>query len=336
MDVGTHVLASFAAARALIPRAPWSAAAVVVASGTCVELDSLSAFAGPSAYLTWHHTYLHSLVASVAIGLLAALAYRLLHKNSPQHPISFLGIFVTVLLTEWLHLGMDACQSDGTTLLWPFNGKRIAFDWLSTIDPWILVVLLAAVLIPLVLQLVSSEIGAKEKQPHGQIGALIGLFVLFLSVGARAYFHSNAMGMLQNRIYNGEQPRHVAAFPETGSLLTWHGIVETERAFHEITVNAQSSAFFNPERGKTVYKPEESPTLEKARNTETARRFLSVARFPKASVQPTDTGYLIDLRDLRYALLPQTRHEVAALIHIGLEGTVVEQRLVWAGELRSK
>jgi hypothetical protein len=186
------------------------------------------------------------------------------------------------------------------------------------------------------MRLVSSEIGAKDKQPHGRIGAIIGLAAVFLYIGVRATFHSNAVATLQARTYRSELPRHVAAFPEIASILTWHGVVETESAFQQATVTATPGAWFNPESGLTLFKPDSSPILDKARDTHAAQAFLSVARFPKASIERTDTGYVVDLRDLRYAALRETRREVAALIHIDSDGSVVEQRLVWGRDLQRK
>jgi membrane-bound metal-dependent hydrolase YbcI (DUF457 family) len=336
MDVGTHALVSFALARAAMPRAPRAAWAVVILAGTIADLDALSTISGPSAYLDWHHTYSHSIIVSVAVGALLSSVYILLRPKSSPVRVSTPALFGMVLLAELLHLAMDACQSEGIALFWPFSGHRIAADWLANVDPWIITLFIAAILLPELLRLVSDEIGAKDKGPRGRAGAIIGFALVLLYVGVRATLHSNAVATMQARTYRGQLARRVAAFPESASLFTWHGLVETDSALHELTVNAGPGASFDPETGVALFKPEPSPMLEKSRDSDAARRFISVARFPKATVEKTADGYEVQLRELRYAAAGETHYEVAVLVKIDPNGKVADEALLWARELRHR
>jgi inner membrane protein len=336
MDAGTHALASFALARVALPGAPRATWAVVILAGTIADLDALSAISGPSAYLNWHRTYSHSLAASVVAGVVLSLVYVLLSRNPVQIRASRAALFGAILLAGWLHLAIDACQSEGVQLFWPFSERRIAADWLADIDPWILAILVLAIALPELLHLVSSEIGAKDKRPRGRTGAIIGLVAVVFYVGVRASLHSNALAAMQAWTYRGESPRRVGAFPESVSPLTWHGIVETESALHQVTVNADPGASFDPESGVTLYKPEPSPVLDQARDSAAAKKFLSIARFPKATVEKTADVYTVELRDLRYAAAGETRHEIAVLVDIDASGKVAEDALVWAREVHHR
>jgi hypothetical protein len=140
--------------------------------------------------------------------------------------------------------------------------------------------------------------------------------------------------VLQARTYRSETPRRTGAFPESVSLLTWHGIVETESALHEIAVDVTAGSSFDPESSVNLYKPEPSPLLEAARNTEAAKLFLRVARFPKATVEKTDAGYVVALRDLRYPLENETKREVAVVVELDPAGKVTSQEFAWARDLR--
>jgi membrane-bound metal-dependent hydrolase YbcI (DUF457 family) len=333
MDVGTHALASLALTRVLLPRAPLAAWAVVVVAGTIANVDALSATLGPSIYLAWHHTYTHSIVASVAASAILGIAYLLLIRKSA--PVGFSrGTFVSVvLLAGFLHLAMDACQSDGIAALWPFSAKRIAADWLAWIDPWIITMLIAAVLLPEIARLVSDEIGARDKGPRGRVGAVVGFILVILYVGARANFHGNVLATIGARSYRDESPRRAAAYPESVSLFTWHAIIETDRALHELTVDAAPGASFDPDNGTTLFKPESSPILEHAQNAEAAKKFLRISSFPKASVEKTPEGYEVQIRDLRYTVSGEIRHEVVALVHTDSTGRVLEDELLWARDL---
>jgi membrane-bound metal-dependent hydrolase YbcI (DUF457 family) len=337
VDIFTHALASVAVARITIPRAPLAAWVAAVVAGTVADVDELSAVLGPASYLTWHYTYTHSLgVTLIAALALTALCYPLVRSTSSPRATSLPAILLTLLSVGFLHLALDVCGSDGVALFWPFLARRIAADWLAHIDPWLIVILLAAILLPELLHLVSHEIGSKEKRPRGRVGATIGVILAVLYVGARATFHSNALAAIQARTYRGESPRHSAVFPESASLFTWHGIVETDRAVHELTVNSAFGSSFDPETIGILFKPEPSQMLEPARISAAGKKFLNVARFPKASVEKTPEGYDVQLRDLRYAVAGNTPREIAAVIKTDSGGKLLDDTLVWARDLHRK
>jgi membrane-bound metal-dependent hydrolase YbcI (DUF457 family) len=352
VDIVTHGLASFAIARGFFPRASKAVMASAVLAGTIANIDWFSSYFGPSAYLAWHGTYTHSILAAILISaVLAAVLFARVLKGgrgieagvSEGNAVSFdvralrvliLGTFLLPFCAALLHIAMDACQSDGVALFWPFSSRRFAADWLPGIDPWILTILIACIALPELLRLVSSEIGAKSKKPRGQTGAMIGLALVLLYIGARATLHSNVLALMESRTFHGETPRRVSAFPETLSLLTWHGIVETESALNEIDVDATSADTFDADSSVRQFKPDPSAALDAARNAAVARRFLATARIPKASLEKTEAGYVVVLRDLRYAAAGETQQEIAAVIELDPNNKVTSQELVWARDLR--
>jgi len=336
VDTLTHALASYTLMRAAFPRAPRAVWPVVIVAGIGADVDGFSAAFGPAAYLTWHLTLTHSLVAAVFFAALCALIYRVLAPESLRTRFSPAAVLLLTLIAGCLHLAMDVCQSDGVSLLWPFGARRISADWLPTLDPVILAFLIAAILLPELLRLVSAEIGARDKKPRGQTGAIIGLSLVLLYVGARAIFHSNAVGALESVSYRGELPRRVAAYPVSTSFLTWNGVVETVSALCEIRVTATSGASLNPDAGVTLHKPEPSPQLDVARSAPSAQAFLRVAQFPKATIEKTETGFRVELRDLRYTATGQSKREILAVVELNAAGTIADQELVWAQERKSR
>src|SRR4029077_16163469 len=99
----------------------------------------------------------------------------------------------------------------GIVPFWPFSAHRIAADWLAGVDPWIIAILLAALLLPELSRLVSDEIGARGKAPRGRGGGILGLHSAIFYVGVRANFHANALAAIQARTYHGESPRRSGA-----------------------------------------------------------------------------------------------------------------------------
>jgi hypothetical protein len=354
VDIVTHGLASFAMTRALFPRVRGVMMVFVILAGTIADVDWLSYLWGPGGFLAWHGTYLHSLFAALVFFSAAPdvpftwFEVRKAHSFVPQQPPAgsysqvrpadrglLASIGIASACAALLHVGMDACQSGGVMLLWPFSTKRFAADWLPPIDPWILAILVLAVAGPELLHLVSSEIGAKSKRPRGQLGALVGLLLLVTYIGLRGSLHANAVGLMESRSFHDEPARRAWAYPEALSLLTWHGIAETESALNEIDVNLASASTFDADTSSQVFKPESSLALEAARKTRVAKEFLAIAQVPKASVEKTDVGYVVILRDLRYAMSGETRREIVALIELDPDANVTAQELVWARELRN-
>ncbi|MGB2655308.1 MAG: metal-dependent hydrolase, partial [Candidatus Acidiferrum sp.] len=277
MDIVTHGLASLAVARGFFPRSGKAAMAFAIIAGTIADIDWVSSFFGPTAFLAWHGTFTHSILAAVLISaiFLALLFTKLLKTGldtigeAPKgNALSFdvrslriliLSAFLLPLCAALLHIGMDACQSDGVMLLWPFSSRRFAADWLPGIDPWILTILIAAIALPELLRLVGSEIGSKEKKPRGQTGAILGLALVFVYVGARATLHSDVLAMMGSRTFHNETARRVWAYPEPISLLTWHGVAETDSALNEIDVNIAAPGDFDPDTSLRSFKPQPSP-----------------------------------------------------------------------------
>jgi membrane-bound metal-dependent hydrolase YbcI (DUF457 family) len=343
VDIVTHGLGSLAVARGFFPRAGKAALASAVLVGCAADLDWFSQYWGPSKFLAWHGTYTHSILAIFFfLTLIPSFPVVRHYLRSGSEIVGtplpagtlWAGTFGASLCTGLLHIAMDACQSDGVALFWPLSSRRFAADWLPPIDPWILTILIACIALPELLHLVSSEIGAKSKKPRGQAGALIGLALVLVYVGARAALHSNALATMESRTFHGETPRRVSAFPESLSILTWRGLVETESALDEIEVSASSSDTFDADSSVRQFKPDPSPALDAARNTVVARRFLAIAQVPKASLEKTERGYVAILRDLRYAAAGDTQHEIAAVIELDSNNMVTSEELVWARDLR--
>ena len=329
MDPLTHALASYTLKRAAFPRVPRSVTPAILIAGAVADLDALSVYFGPSAYLTLFRTYFHSLTAASLISVLVTLPFLLRKPDPAKTPPSYVTIFIATFSAAVLHLLMDLFQSAGVELFWPFSSRRFATDWVAHLDLWILAILLAGILLPALSGLVTEEIGARSKGPRGKLGASIALATMILYLVVRFVLHGNALASLESRTYRGELPRRVAAFAESSSPFLWRGIVETERAIYEVEVEVGPSANFDPDSASVAFKPESSPALDAARDTAVARRFLQSARFPKASVEKTLQGYQVILRDFPYLREANSGWRVEALIDTDPSGKILSEELAW-------
>jgi membrane-bound metal-dependent hydrolase YbcI (DUF457 family) len=327
VDPVTHALSSYCVTRAFFPRARRSVQLAAIVAGTLAALDSVSAVFGPAAYLKFHRTYFHSLLAAIAIGSAIALITLLLTRSSTRPPTLTI-IFTAPLLTALLHPAFDLCQSEAVELLWPFSSHRFQSDWLAGLDLWIIAILLAGIVLPQLSALVSDEIGAKSTSPRGRVGAAVALALVVMYIGARAELHSSAVAALDTRTYRGEVAHRVVALPQPQSPLRWTGVVETQSALHEIQLHLAAPDSFDPDSALTSYKPEPSPILEAARQTEVAGLFVSVTRFPKASIEHTRTGYHVELRGFPFNT-NQSGRRVKAIIDTDPIGRILNDELAW-------
>jgi membrane-bound metal-dependent hydrolase YbcI (DUF457 family) len=332
VEILTHALVALILARAGQKLLPRYGAAMLVVAGVAADLDFLSYFGGPSAYLRLHRAVLHSVLGSFLLVCVVALVFwvlarRIAAKNSALN-LPHVGFFPAVVVCGVgvvVHVLFDLASGIGVRLLWPFRGKWSAWDLVSTLDPWILVVLVLGLALPEVLRLVGEEIGERKRGPRGRLAGIVTLLLLLTYFGARAGLHSRAVDELNAREYHGAPPLAAGAFPSSISPLAWHGVVSTDNDIEVIELSLDSGARYDPDRAVRYYKPEDSAALEVGQNTMAAKTFLRYARFPLASLERDDEGYRFMLRDLRFATSDGGADNILVRVELSSELQVTRQ-----------
>jgi membrane-bound metal-dependent hydrolase YbcI (DUF457 family) len=308
----THALTSLVLGRAGQKRLPRYGLAMLVVSGVAADLDSLSYFGGAEAYLRFHRTGLHSLAGSAVLVFVVAGAFyifaRTRHKNVMQAnptvnavPLRFAAALAVCASGVLAHMLLDLASGIGVQLLWPFRDRWSAWDLLTNLDPWILILLLLGISLPEVLRLVSEEMGERKKTPRGERAAVITLLLLVVYICARGGLHSRAIDLISSREYHGQPPLASGAFPSSFAPFTWRGVISTESTVEEAEISLAPGAEFDPDRTHAHFKPDNSAALDAAQSTNSAKRFLRYARFPLATMQRNDDGFVFVLRDMRFA-----------------------------------
>ena len=314
--------------RGFFPRATWRSALAIIAAGTIADLDWFTASLGPAGYLHWHRTATHSILFVAVLAILAAIFKRLVRRK--ESSVNWIGFsWAAVAAAASLHIVMDLLQSDPVTPLWPFSTRRISLDVAPSIDPWLLVFLIATIAFPELLRLVSDEIGARNKRPRGRTGAIIGLSFALTYFGSRALFHSNAIASLEARTIAGESPRRIAAFPDSASPFLWHSVAETDSALHLATLRSMGGEVTYATGVTTLRKPEPSPILSAAQASPAAITFLQFARFPKATVLKETEGYSVEIQDLKDQALEEKTRVIFADITLNNSAKVMSSELQW-------
>jgi inner membrane protein len=332
VDPLTHGLASLALQRGLFPKASWRAIIAILCAGLVADMDFLSANFGPSAYLRWNRTATHS-IAFILVLALAAFLFSLMLRNNPR--ASWTGFsWAAITAAAALHILMDLLQADPVAPFWPFSPRRFSLDISPAIDPWLLVILAAAILLPELFRLVSDEIGSRAKRPRGRNGAIAGLAFALIYFAMRAQFHGNVTASLEARTVSGEIPRRVAAFPDSVSPFLWHSVVETELALHLSTMRSMGGEVSYATGVTALRKPEPSPVLTSAQSSPAAITFLKTARFPKATVEQETEGFSVEINDLKDQAMQTPTRAIFTDIVIDKNGSLVSSELQWHKALR--
>ena len=154
MEPLPHAAAGVAALLALPRVPPFSPAdrsgrglvAAAVLISLMPDLDAFSLLAGPQAFLVVHGVLLHGLALVPFLALCCLfLFWPLRQAGAPPGSWARVWLFCCGLLC--LHLWLDAVTPWGITLLAPFSGERWRGNAVSCLDPLMLLVLLAGIVL---------------------------------------------------------------------------------------------------------------------------------------------------------------------------------------------
>jgi inner membrane protein len=300
VDDLTHTLAAVAISQAGLNRKTRFATLTVVLGANLPDIDWITRLDSSATCLKYHRGVTHSILGVTVLALLLAwTVWALGRKAQPKSGPPLAGRWL--LLGAWLgtasHLLLDFTNSYGVRPFLPFSGRWYSWDIMFIFDPLLLGLLIVGLGLPMILRLVSEEVGIRRTRPRW--GAVFSLCALVLLWGIRDIAHRRVLAQLDAHTYSGENPLRLGAFPAPVNPFTWMGVVETGSEYHILSADALAEDV-DPESARLFHKPEASPALDSALKTRTARIFMDFARFPWAQVEESDQGFKVGIRDLRF------------------------------------
>jgi inner membrane protein len=334
----TQALTSLAVARAGQRQLPRHGTAIVLVAGLAPALDYASYLGGAGTFLRFHRALLHSVGGAVFVACAAAAVFLAIDKRpgraetkaNAKPPLRLVPALIAALVGAGVHVLLGVASGVGVSLLWPFRPQRYAWNLLTNLDPWILIFLLAGLLIPELLRLVSEEIGDRKKRERGRTAAILALAAFACYVGARVVLHARAAGLLMSSDYNKATPLSGDAFPSSGSLLDWRGVAVTDNTIEAVRVPLGPGEQFNPDGSVTYYKPQPSPALTAGQAAASTRLYLKYARFPLASVTQREDGYRFEVHDLQFASDDMSPENTFVRVDLDSGMRVVSERILFA------
>jgi inner membrane protein len=289
MDPVTQGLAGALVAAPLATRREMRAALLAGAvGGMMADLDVLIRSASDTLlYIEYHRQFTHSFVFAPLGSLVAALALWPFLRDRVWFVKTYLWCFAGYLV----HPLLDAATSYGTQLWWPFSDLRVAWNWISVIDP--LFSLPALVLL-----------AATFRWRRRALGVLgIMWMLIYMAIGAyqnqRAEQILAAWGERQNI-----QIERLVAKPAFANLVVWRGLIDDGEWFHLVAIRALpgTEAVLYP--GGTVRRfTRFDPQARRRRDRDLSRfdHFSSGWLFHYASLDEPPRQFI---GDFRYALDP--------------------------------
>lgn len=300
MDTLTHTLTAVAISQAGLNRKTRFATLTVVLGANLPDIDWVTRLDSSATCLKYHRGITHSLLGVSVLGLLLGWAvWALGRKAQPKSGLPLAGgwLLLAAGLGTASHLLLDFTNSYGVRPFLPFSGRWYSWDIMFIFDPLLLALLIIGLGLPMILRLVSEEVGMGRMRPRW--GAVFSLCTLVALWGVRDFAHRRVLTQLDAHTYSGENSLRLGAFPSPANPFAWTGVVETDSGYHVLPADALAEDV-NPESARLFRKAEPSPALDSALKTRTGRIFMDFARFPWAQVEETDQGFNASIRDLRF------------------------------------
>lgn len=322
MEPVTHFLTGACLGRTGFNRKTRYATAAMCLAAEAPDIDMVAYINGSAFGFCHHRGFTHTvwgipLVAAAVVLLLwiwRKLWTRLRPEKRSDIPLRWGLVFFFACIAGWSHILLDFTNNYGVRPFWPFLNKWFAWDIVFIIEPSFLIVFAAALTLPALFGLVSSEIGARQKGPRGRGAAIFALAFMALVWGVRDYQHRKAVNALNALEYQGEVPIRVGAFPYHTNPFKWHGVVETEGFYQSVRVDSKIPDVDTSGRSLIYYKSTPNEVLKQAQASYLGRAYMDWSRFPlleQQTLSGREQGYSVRFRDLRF-MYPESRASALA------------------------
>jgi len=312
----THFLTGACLARAGFNRKTALATATMTLAAEAPDVDILGNFRDPVFGFAHHRGFTHSflgliVVQAAVVGLMYSIwRVRGRKLKDPSLVPRWALLFFFAYLAGLTHILLDFTNNYGVRPFWPFWEKWYSWDIVFILEPIMLVLLIAGLVVPALFSLINDEIGARHKGPPGRLAASLALLGVVALWTVRDYEHRRAVKALESRIYNGADPVRASAFPYWVNPFRWFGVVETQDFFATMLVDSSIPEADTEGRMRVRPKPEETPVTLAAKRSELGRVYLDWAKYPVTETEQTDTGYIVRFRDFRFDYPDSSRRGV--------------------------
>jgi len=312
----THFLTGACLARAGFNRKTALATATMTLAAEGPDVDILGNFKDPVFGFAHHRGFTHSFLGLFLVQALVVLLIYVIWRlrgrklKDPNRPPRWGLLFLFAYIAGLTHILLDFTNNYGVRPFWPFWEKWYSWDIVFIIEPLLLILLVGGLVVPGLFSLINDEIGVRRQGPPGRVAATVALLGVLLVWGVRDYEHRRAIHALDARLYDGDDPVRVSAFPYWLNPFQWYGVVETPAFFATMQVDSLGPDVDPEGHMRIQRKPEETPVTLAAKNSALGRVYLDWSQYPIVETEPTESGYIVRFHDLRFDYPGQARRAV--------------------------
>ena len=332
MEPITHFLTGACIGRAGFNRKTAYATLAATLAAEAADLDIVWGFAGPVAELQHHrgitHTFLAVPVVAAAVTAAVWLGHRWLEARQkrragnlsqntkpPAAPVRWLWVYCAAFVAASTHILLDWTNNYGVRPFFPFNPRWYEGSFVFIAEPVLWVLLFSAFLIPWLLGLADSEIGARRTPFRGRGWAIFALCGMVIVWCWRWAEHAQAQALLGNTQVTASPITRIAIEPYPVNPFHWHAILETENYYQFADINTRTGAIESEAPRDVLYKPTDTAAVEAAKRTYLGHVYLDWGRWavvrdigqaPIPDVDPPQltpgrTWTTVEFSDLRFA-----------------------------------
>jgi inner membrane protein len=291
MEPVTHFLTGACIGRAGLNRKTAYATLVAVLAAEAADIDILWSLAGPVEGLKHHRGITHTFIGAPVVAAAAVGIVWILHRwregrrkrklatamaadpGAPvprrlqQQTVRWIWLYLTALIAALSHLLLDWTNNYGLRPFFPFNPRWYAGSFVFIAEPVLWALLLAALVIPGLLGLTDSEIGARRPAFRGRSWAIFALSGMVMLWCWRWAEHAQAQAMLENTQITTAPVKRMAIEPYPVNPFRWHAILETADYYQTAEVDTHAGSIDSDPRSDVLFKPAVTPAVEAAKRT---------------------------------------------------------------------
>jgi inner membrane protein len=281
LDIATHALVGLTLYQTRKSRFPFYEQPAIfwatLIGSEMPDFDIVYQLEGNMAYLLNHRGITHSLPGLL---ILAGFFAYLLHQRYSDTPLP--TIFKWTTLAGLIHIGLDALNTWGTQVFYPFSRKWVALDILPFID------------IPLLFLCTISVLAGYCNPLKARRYALAALFLFSLYTGGRGLLHQHLFEQAQ-LAYACIPVQKISILP-TINPLHWQTVAETRTAVIIGDISSRT-AQINCTAWHLIA---EDPVLTHARSNFLVAEALPFFRYPYLSVKQKSGTTVLVVSDLYF------------------------------------
>jgi len=281
------------------------------------DLDIFWGFRGPVAQLQHHRGWTHTFIGAPVVALATVVVVWLIHRLRRKEtvvPLRWGWLGFAALIAALSHILLDFTVNYGVRPFFPFDPHWFAWSIVFIIDPWILLVLALALVVPGILGLADREIGAKKKLFRGRGWAIAALVLVVLYWGLRNAEHAHALELVRNGNYTREPLIRAAAEPHALDPFEWRVIMETQDYYQVADVHTIGDRVDSDPYVSVIYKTPVTPAVMAAKQSYLGRVYLDWSTWPVVEdlgtvqiprADPPQPGWhTVEFQDLRFGYRP--------------------------------